>query len=36
MMQCNLCVEGHGSQECQAIKTMAKPIEYFDFMGNAP
>ena len=34
-MQCDLCEGGHQSQECQAIKAMAKPIEHVDYLGNA-
>ena len=36
VMQCDLCGRGHESQECRAIKTMAKPIEHVHYIANAP
>ena len=36
MIECDLCEGGHENQECQAIKSLAMPNLYVDYMGNAP
>ena len=34
MMHCDLCGWGHGSQECQAIKSLVRPSKHVNYMGN--